>query len=83
MSDLGFRYVATTSAGMPDPRDHVRWDAERWKPHPPILRALGTRRKITLGPWFRPAYRVLREMRRLRGTMFDPFGHAAVRRVEP
>ncbi|MGW4420842.1 indolepyruvate ferredoxin oxidoreductase family protein [Streptosporangium sp. NPDC004631] len=53
-----------------------------WKLHPPILRTLGMRRKITLGPWFRPAYRVLRGMRRLRGTVFDPFGHAAVRRVE-
>lgn len=53
-----------------------------WKLHPPILRTLGMRRKITLGPWFRPAYRVLRRMRRLRGTVFAPFGHAEVRRVE-
>ncbi|MFD7296842.1 indolepyruvate ferredoxin oxidoreductase family protein [Streptomyces sp. NPDC059897] len=50
--------------------------------HPPLLRALGMRRKITLGPWFRPAFRVLHGMRRLRHTPFDPFGLAHVRRVE-
>jgi indolepyruvate ferredoxin oxidoreductase len=53
-----------------------------WKLHPPLLRALGLKRKITLGPWFTPAYRVLYAMRRLRGTPFDPFGYARVRRVE-
>ena len=50
--------------------------------HPPVLRALGMRRKITLGPWFRSAFRVLRAARRLRGTPFDPFGRARVRRFE-
>jgi indolepyruvate ferredoxin oxidoreductase len=50
--------------------------------HPPVLRALGMGRKITLGPWFRPAFRVLRASRRLRGTPFDPFGRARVRRIE-
>ncbi len=53
-----------------------------WKLHPPLLRALGLRRKITLGEWFVPAYRVLYAMRRLRGTRLDPFGYATVRRVE-
>ncbi|MGP3776275.1 indolepyruvate ferredoxin oxidoreductase family protein [Streptomyces sp. SDT5-1] len=50
--------------------------------HPPLLRALGVQRKITLGPWFRPAFRVLRGMRRLRHTPFDPFALARVRKVE-
>jgi indolepyruvate ferredoxin oxidoreductase len=50
--------------------------------HPPVLRALGMRRKIGLGPWATPAFRVLRTMRRLRGTRLDPFGLAHVRRVE-
>ncbi|MEV4055232.1 indolepyruvate ferredoxin oxidoreductase family protein [Amycolatopsis sp. NPDC049688] len=50
--------------------------------HPPVLRALGMKRKIALGPWFRPAFRLLHTLRRLRGTRFDPFGRAEVRRVE-
>ena len=50
--------------------------------HPPMLRALGWSRKIRLGRWFDGAFRVLASMRGLRGTALDPFGHAAVRRVE-
>ncbi|MDL5154351.1 indolepyruvate ferredoxin oxidoreductase family protein [Actinomycetospora termitidis] len=53
-----------------------------WKLHPPSLRAMGLRHKLTLGPWFRPGYVSLRAMRRLRGTPLDPFGRAEVRRVE-
>jgi indolepyruvate ferredoxin oxidoreductase len=47
--------------------------------HPPLLRALGLRRKMSLGPWFRPVLRVLAAGKRLRGTSFDPFGYAGVR----
>jgi indolepyruvate ferredoxin oxidoreductase len=50
--------------------------------HPPVLRALGMERKLRLGAWFIPAFRALRAGRRLRGTAFDPFGRAEVRRVE-
>ncbi|MGD9986300.1 indolepyruvate ferredoxin oxidoreductase family protein [Pseudonocardia sp.] len=53
-----------------------------YKLHPPVLRALGMNRKIALGRSAGPAFRALRAMRRLRGTRFDPFGAAAVRRVE-
>ena len=50
--------------------------------HPPVFRALGLKRKLSLGPWFRPAFGVLHSMRRLRGTALDPFGHTEVRRTE-
>ena len=49
--------------------------------HPPVLRALGLRRKVKLGPWFRPAFRLLRAGKVVRGTKLDPFGHTQVRRV--
>ncbi|RHW28395.1 indolepyruvate ferredoxin oxidoreductase family protein [Nocardioides immobilis] len=50
--------------------------------HPPVLRALGMTRKLRLGPWFKGVLRVLSALRVLRGTAFDPFGYAKVRRVE-
>jgi indolepyruvate ferredoxin oxidoreductase len=50
--------------------------------HPPFLRALGMRRKLTLGAWFLPALKALQAGKRLRGTSLDPFGRAHVRRVE-
>jgi len=53
-----------------------------WRLHPPVLRALGLKRKVALGPWFVPAFRVLRAMHSLRGTPMDPFGRTRVRVVE-
>jgi indolepyruvate ferredoxin oxidoreductase len=53
-----------------------------WRLHPPLLRALGLKRKLALGEWFAPAFRVLRALRPLRGTALDVFGYAAVRRAE-
>ena len=50
--------------------------------HPPLLRAMGLKKKVKLGPWFRPALRLLAGMKGLRGTAFDPFGYAAIRREE-
>lgn len=50
--------------------------------HPPLPRALGVTRKLGLGPWSRPAFRVLRSVRSVRGSWLDPFGHTRVRRTE-
>jgi len=54
----------------------------RWLLHPPVLRRLGLDRKLSFGPWFRPVLVALRWLRRLRGTVFDPFGHTEMRRLE-
>ncbi len=50
--------------------------------HPPVLRSLGLQHKIELGPWFKPAFQVLRSSRRLRGTPADVFGYSRIRRLE-
>ena len=49
---------------------------------PPLLARLGLRRKIKLVRTARPAFRLLRTGRHLRGTPFDPFGRSAERRGE-
>ena len=53
-----------------------------WKLHPPLLRALGLRRKISFGLWATPFFRLLARARFLRGTVCDPFGYAKLRRME-
>ena len=50
--------------------------------HPPLLRALGLTRKISLGRWFRLVFRLLRAARRLRGSRADVFGYSRMRRLE-
>lgn len=50
--------------------------------HPPILRAMGLKKKLSLGRRSRPLFRLLRAMRRLRGTRLDLFGYHPVRRLE-
>jgi indolepyruvate ferredoxin oxidoreductase len=54
----------------------------RFHLHPPLLRSLGMRRKLALGPWFLWIFRLLCWARPLRGTALDPFGRAEVRRIE-
>jgi indolepyruvate ferredoxin oxidoreductase len=54
----------------------------QWNLHPPMLRALGLQHKIRLGRSARPLLVGLRAAKRLRGTPFDLFGHASLRRLE-
>jgi indolepyruvate ferredoxin oxidoreductase len=53
-----------------------------YKLHPPFLRAIGVKKKVSFGKWFDRVYRPLYALRRLRHTPFDPFGYAHVRQVE-
>ena len=54
----------------------------RYHLQPPLLKALGLKGKLQIGRWFDVVYRVLRQMRFLRGSPVDPFGYDRVRRVE-
>ncbi|OYX41808.1 MAG: indolepyruvate ferredoxin oxidoreductase [Rhodobacterales bacterium 32-67-9] len=52
---------------------------------PPVLGRKGPKgrpKKREFGPWIVPVFRLLAAMKPLRGTAFDPFGHAAERRME-
>jgi indolepyruvate ferredoxin oxidoreductase len=42
----------------------------------------GQPRKLEFGPWIFPVFKVLQSFRKLRGTVLDPFGHTAERRME-
>lgn len=53
-----------------------------FKLHPPVLKAFGMHRKITLGPWFALVFVLLAKMKFLRGTPLDIFGHMKIRRIE-
>jgi len=54
----------------------------QWQLHPPMLRALGMKNKISLGRWATPLMVGLRAGRRLRGTPFDLPGRTKLRRIE-
>ncbi|MDA1313840.1 MAG: indolepyruvate ferredoxin oxidoreductase family protein [Acidobacteria bacterium] len=50
--------------------------------HPPLLRAMGLKQKLSLGPWSRPFLKTLAALKSLRGTALDFFGYAHLRREE-
>ena len=50
--------------------------------HPPTLRAMGMKEKLSLGAWSQRPMSALAKMKKLRGTRFDPFGHNEIRRTE-
>lgn len=50
--------------------------------HPPILRALGLKKKMGVSTKFMPALKLLAAGKKLRGTTFDIFGYTEQRRVE-
>lgn len=54
----------------------------RYQLHPPVLKSLGMERKISVGTWADPLFKLLASGKVLRGTALDPFGRAAVRRLE-
>ena len=53
---------------------------------PPLLapkdKVTGLPKKMTLGPWMLPAFRVLAKFKFLRGTAFDIFGYSEERKTE-
>ena len=53
---------------------------------PPLLarkdKVTGEPRKISFGPWIMSAFGLLKRLKGLRGTAFDPFGYTAERRTE-
>jgi indolepyruvate ferredoxin oxidoreductase len=50
--------------------------------HPPMLRSLGLDRKLKFRRTGEPSFKALRSMKRLRGTLADPFRWAEVRKLE-
>jgi indolepyruvate ferredoxin oxidoreductase len=50
--------------------------------HPPMLRAMGLKRKLKFGAWFFPFLSLLARFKFLRGTPLDVFGYAHMRRIE-
>ena len=59
-----------------------RGDKVAWQLHPPSLRAIGRSQKISFSTRWRPMFRLLASAKRLRGTPFDFFGWAKLRRIE-
>jgi indolepyruvate ferredoxin oxidoreductase len=66
-------------------RTREMWDGVEsigYNLHPPLLRAMGLKRKLQLGPWFRTPLKILAGLKVLRGTPFDVFGYSKHRQEE-
>ena len=63
-----------------DTFEAVEWHG--FELHPPLLRALGWKRKLKLGPWFATPLALLAKCKFLRGTPLDVFGRTRHRREE-
>jgi indolepyruvate ferredoxin oxidoreductase len=50
--------------------------------HPTFLRTLGVKKKVKLGPWFKPGFAALKALKAARGSPLDLFGRTQVRRIE-
>jgi indolepyruvate ferredoxin oxidoreductase len=77
LDEDGTAVAQTVARALPGGRGRLAWQL-----HPPLLRALGLRRKISIGRWAAPLIRLLARARFLRGTPFDPFGRTQLRRFE-
>ncbi len=61
------------------------WDRLEFHLAPPILNRRGVDgrpRKSSFGPWMITGFKVLAALKGMRGTVFDPFGRSADRRLE-
>jgi indolepyruvate ferredoxin oxidoreductase len=69
-------FIASVRKQVPDGNNLT------YKLHPPLLKALGRKKKIGMRPGTHGALRALAKGRFLRGTRLDPFGHTQMRRIE-
>jgi indolepyruvate ferredoxin oxidoreductase len=60
--------------------EQVEWHG--FQLHPPLLRALGWKRKLKFGAWFATPLALMAKGKFLRGTALDPFGWMRHRREE-
>jgi indolepyruvate ferredoxin oxidoreductase len=69
-------------------RNEVDGDNLRFTFHlaPPLLgrrnKVTGELRKMSFGPWMLTVFRLMAKLKFLRGTVLDPFGHTAERKIE-
>ncbi len=66
-------------------RQFERWDRVDFHMAPPLFTRIGPDgrpKKMKLGPWLKPALKLLASLRGLRGGAFDVFGYSQERKLE-